>query len=69
MRSIPRPNANPEYFEESISQFSRTLGFTTPHPRISNHLSPNRTSTSAEGSVNGKYEGRKRNFVSSPNKE
>ena len=31
MRSIPRPNANPEYFEESISQFSRTLGFTTPH--------------------------------------
>ena len=36
--SIPNPKANPEYLSESILQFSRTIGFTTPHPRISSHF-------------------------------
>ena len=44
----------PEYFFESTLQFLRTFGFTIPQPRISNHLSPNKTSTSADGSVKGK---------------
>ena len=52
--SIPRPKAKPEYFFESILQFSKTFGLTTPQPSISSHLSPNKTSTSADGSVNGK---------------
>ena len=36
--SIPRPKANPEYFFESILQFSKTTGFTMPHPKISSQL-------------------------------
>ena len=66
--SIPRPNAKPEYLFGSILQLLRTLGLTMPHPKISNHLSPNKTSTSADGSVNGKKEGLNLNFASSPKK-
>ena len=51
---MPRPKAKPEYFLESTLQFSKTFGLTTPQPSISNHLLPNKTSTSADGSVNGK---------------
>ena len=68
--SIPRPNANPLYLLESILQFSNTIGFTKPHPRISSHFpSFDRISTSAEGSVNGKYEGLNLNSTLSPNNE
>ena len=77
--SIPIPNANPEYSFESIPQDSKTAGSTIPHPKISNHpeylqtLHPfelqivQDTSTSALGSVNGKYDGRKRICAFSPN--
>jgi len=38
-------------------QFSSTTGLTMPHPKTSSHLQfSERMSTSAEGSVNGKYE-------------
>ena len=63
--SMPSPNARPLYLLESILQFSNTIGFTMPHPRISNHLpSFDKISTSAEGSVNGKYEGLNLNLMS-----
>ena len=56
--SMPKPNARPEYAFESILQFSSTIGFTIPQPKISNHFpSSDNISTSADGSVNGKYEG------------
>jgi hypothetical protein len=49
-------------------QFSRTIGLTIPHPSISSHLpSSDKISTSAEGSVNGKYDGLNLNFISLPN--
>ena len=55
IRSMPSPNASPLNFSESILQFSRTIGLTSPHPSISSHLpSLERISTSADGSVNGK---------------
>ena len=66
--SIPRPNANPLYWFESIPQFSITTGFTIPQPRISSHLpSSDKISTSAEGSVKGKYEGLNLTLISLPN--
>ena len=68
--STPIPKAKPLYFLESILQFSRTTGLTNPHPSISSHLpSFDKISTSAEGSVNGKYEGLNLNSTSSPNSE
>ena len=72
------PNANPEYFFESIPLASSTLGSTMPQPMISSQpvplqtlqpLPPQRlhdTSTSADGSVKGKYEGRMRIVAFSP---
>ena len=72
MRSIPIPKAKPVYFLLSMLQASRTFGSTIPQPRISSQpvylqtLQPSPpqieqlTSISADGSVNGKYEGRKR---------
>ena len=40
-----------------------------PQPRISSHLPvSDRISTSAEGSVNGKYDGRNLTLISFPNK-
>ena len=56
--SMPNPNASPLSLFESILQFSNTVGFTKPQPRISIHLpSEDNISTSADGSVKGKYEG------------
>ena len=54
--SIPNPKANPENLDGSILQFSKTLGFTIPQPKISSQLllPSNKTSTSADGSVKGK---------------
>ena len=68
--STPKPNARPEYFLLSILQFLRTIGLTTPHPSISSHLPfLDLISTSADGSVKGKYDGLKRTSTSFPNKE
>ena len=67
---MPKPNARPLCLVESILQFSKTTGFTNPHPRISSQLpSFDKMSTSAEGSVNGKYEGLNLNSTSLPNNE
>ena len=63
--SMPKPKAKPEYFSEFISQFSRTTGLTTP-PKISSHLPfSDKISTSADGSVKGKYDGLNLNLTSS----
>ena len=65
---MPRPNAKPLYLFESILQFSRTTGLTIPHPSISSHSpSFDKISTSAEGSVNGKYECLNLSSTFSPN--
>src|SRR2546425_2887473 len=75
MRSGPMPHAKPVYFSLSTLQFSSTAGCTMPEPRIS--IQPvclqaaqpeppqiwHCTSISADGSVNGKYDGRNRTFV------
>ena len=70
--SIPIPKAKPVYFLLSILHASRTFGCTIPQPNISSQpvylqtLQPfppqilQLTSISAEGSVNGKYEGLRR---------
>ena len=65
--STPRPKARPLYFSGSILQFINTIGLTMPQPKISNH-SPfsDKISTSAYGSVNGKYEGRNLISISFP---
>src|SRR5262249_51187303 len=59
VRSIPMPNANPEYPPGSIPPARRTFGLTIPQPPHSTHCGPsrcsaNQTSNSADGSVNGK---------------
>src|SRR5215510_8853648 len=71
-RSIPMPNAKPVYLFGSMPQLERTFGCTIPLPSISSQpvflqtLQPaplhsmQLISISALGSVNGKYEGRKR---------
>src|ERR1700761_7293948 len=76
--SIPMPKAKPVYTLLSTPQFSKTLGSTMPQPNISTQplylhiLQPeplqivHDTSISADGSVNGKYDGRKRTLVPSP---
>src|ERR1700724_2942480 len=78
MRSSPNPNAKPEYSSGSMSTASSTLGSTIPHPPSS--IQPVReqtlqpapsqkvhvTSNSADGSVNGKNEGRSRDVLSGP---
>src|ERR1700759_1954311 len=78
IRSIPIPKAKPVYFLLSMPQFSKTFGSTIPQPKISTQplylhmLQPeplqmvHDTSISADGSVNGKYDGRKRTCVPSP---
>src|SRR5947209_923744 len=79
IRSGPMPHANPVYFSLSTLQFSSTAGCTMPEPRISIQPVPLQaaqpeppppppqiwhcTSISADGSVNGKYDGRNRTFV------
>ena len=48
--SIPRPKASPEYLLESILQFSKTIGFMIPHPKISNQSPLESLMSSADGS-------------------
>src|SRR5476651_2078910 len=67
--SIPIPKAKPVNFAGSIPQFSKTFGSTIPQPKISTQpvylhiLQPDprqmvqEISISADGSVNGKYDG------------
>src|SRR3569623_250716 len=76
--SIPIPKAKPVYFLLSMLQFSKTFGSTMPQPKISTQpvylhiLQPGPPhmvqlmSISADGSVNGKYDGLKRTLVPSP---
>ena len=64
------PKANPVYFSASMPQLRKTFGSTMPQPRISSQpvflqkrqplpwQTPHDTSTSQEGSVNGKKCGR-----------
>ena len=75
IRSIPIPNAKPLYSFGFTPQFSSTLLFTIPAPKISIQPVPLQSlhpfpphskqlqSTSTEGSVNGKKEGRNLTFV------
>ena len=56
--SIPIPKAKPEYTSGFSPTFFNTFGWTIPHPIISNQPFFPNISTSTEGSVNGKYEGR-----------
>src|SRR6185295_9624143 len=79
MRSMPRPNANPENSCGSTPTARNTFGGTIPEPP--NSIQPEflqmrqplplplkqLKSNSALGSVNGKYAGRKRVTVSGPN--
>src|SRR4029078_10379811 len=79
MRSIPSPNANPEYSCGSTPTARSTFGCTMPEPPNSIHPEflqmrqplplhlKQLKSNSALGSVNGKYDGRKRVTVSAPN--
>ena len=78
IRSIPKPNANPENSCGSIPTARSTFGCTMPEPP--NSIQPEflqmrqplplhlkqLKSNSALGSVNGKYDGRKRVTVSGP---
>ena len=78
MRSTPMPKAKPVYFSGSMPLAMRMLGSHMPQPRISTQpvclqmLQPlppqmlHEMSISAEVSVKGKYEGRKRTLVPSP---
>ena len=78
---MPKPNANPLQASGSMPTASNTLGSTMPQPPSSiqpdcEHTRqpwpPQKmqvTSNSAEGSVNGKYEGRKRTSSSSFSKK
>ena len=73
------PNAKPEYSSGSMPDMASTLGSTMPQPRISSqpvflHMRqpspwqmPQLTSTSADGSVNGKKCARNRVLRSGPN--
>src|SRR5205085_9394332 len=77
-RSMPKPKANPVHSSGSIPTAVKTLGSTIPHPPSSIHPvwqqvrqpSPLHTaqvtSNSAEGSVNGKYDGRNREWMAGP---
>ncbi len=77
-RSMPNPKANPVHSSASIPTDANTAGSTMPHPPSSihpvwehvRHPSPRQmaqvTSNSAEGSVNGKYAGRSREWMSGP---
>ena len=72
------PKAKPEYTSGSMPQLLSTLGCTMPAPNISIQPVPLQTrqpaplqaeqdtSTSTDGSVNGKKDGRNLTFVSLP---
>src|SRR5690606_4735459 len=86
VRSIPMPNANPEYLSVSTPQARSTCGLTMPQPphsiqpseeQVRHGLSGSSTdaprqtkhfrSNSADGSVNGKNDGRHLISCSGPN--
>src|SRR4051794_30196328 len=74
MRSSPKPNANPEYSSGSIPTLRKTFGSTIPQPPSSIHPVLEQTrqpapsqktqviENSADGSVNGKNDGSRREF-------
>src|SRR2546430_17732142 len=80
MRAGPMPQAKPEYRSLETPQFSSTAGCTIPDPRIS--IQPvclqvaqpeprqiwHCTAISADGSVNGKNDGRNRTRASAVDK-
>src|SRR5205085_11409333 len=78
-RSTPMPKAQPVTSSGSYPTLRSTFGCTIPEPRISSHPSclqkrqpspphlKHSTSASADGSVNGKNEGRKRSRDLGPN--
>jgi hypothetical protein len=67
MRSMPNPNANPLHSSGSIPPARSTLGCTMPQPPSSSQSPSGRwMSNSADGSVNGKYDGRRREVKSPP---
>ena len=57
VRSRPIPNAKPEYFLVSTPQVANTFSLTIPQPPHSIQRPLKKTSTSADGSVNGKNDG------------
>jgi len=77
-RSIPKPKAKPDQILESILTAANTAGSTMPQPPSSIHPlcehvrqpSPRHSvqviSYSADGSVKGKYAGRKRDWMPAP---
>ena len=66
--STPNPNARPLYCLESILQFLKLLVYNSA-AKISSHFpDSDNISTSADGSVNGKYEGLNLISTSLPNK-
>ena len=68
-RSIPKPKAKPCHSSGSIPQLLNTLGWTIPQPPSSSQEPSGREmSNSADGSVNGKYDGRSRLLTSPPKK-
>src|ERR1700704_3477951 len=79
-RSMPNPNANPEYSSGSTPTAANTLGSTMPQPPSSIQPEPLQvrqpeppqmgqvTSNSADGSVNGKNDGRSRLCIPGPKK-
>ena len=74
VRSRPMPNAKPEYTSGSMPAARNTFGLTMPQPPHSTQPGPpflfsNHTSTSADGSVNGKKCGRIRVRACGPNSE
>ncbi len=80
IRSMPMPKAKPCHSAGSTPAAASTFGCTMPEPRISSHDSPSpifscppdqsqRMSTSAEGSVKGKCEARKRSSTEGTSKK
>ena len=66
-RSMPKPKAKPCHSSGSMPQLASTLGCTIPQPPSSrNEPSGRMMSNSADGSVNGKYDGRSRDAKSPP---
>ena len=77
-RSIPKPNAKPVHSSASMPTAAKTAGSTIPQPpssiqpvceQVRQPAPPQIVqviSNSAEGSVNGKYAGRRREWISGP---
>ena len=66
--SIPSPNAKPKTFTVNFT-ILQDYRITIPQPKTSSHFPPLiLISTSADGSVNGKYDGLNLTSTSLPNK-